>query len=350
MLDFFDKLVAGFSPDLGLDLGTSYVGMLECNRGKWREPACLAYEGTPRQLLTLGEKAKIIEGRCEETCKIVHPITNGFIYDYDGVLELIRLCFAKCTRLGLLGPRVMVAVPVGSSETDWQVYTDLCKAAGARSVFVVPSILASAMGAGLDVSGSKTCFVLDIGAGVSQAAMICMGGIVAADCVPIAGDSFDESIINYCRQEKDLIVGKESAERLKTSGGCAWTDKAEEEFVVKGRDLKSGLPRAIKLTSGELCNILSSDLQIIVNMLERLLQITPPSFVADVAENGLWLCGGGSLLKGLEQFLAYKLSLLCVKVAEPKLCSLNGLEKMFYNPKIMYTISSDSLNRAVSSF
>lgn len=350
MLDFFDRLVSRFSPDLGLDFGTSFIGIVECGRNKWREPACLAYEGSSRQLLTLGEKAKSIEGRCEESCKIIHPIIDGCIDDYDGVLELIRLCFSKCTRLGLLGPRVMVAVPVGSAETDWQVYTDLCRAAGARSVFVVPSILASAMGAGLDISGSKTCFVLDVGAGISQAAMICMGGIVMADYVPIAGDSFDQSIIDYCRYEKDLVVGKESAENLKINGGCAWTDKAEEEFVIKGQDLKSGLPRSVKLTAGEICRILTPNLQSIVDMLERLLQFTPPSFVADVAESGLWLCGGGSQLKGLEQFLALKLGIICGKIAEPNLCSLDGLEKMFYNPKIMHTVTSDSLSRAVSNF
>lgn len=341
MLEFFNRIAAKFSPDMGLDIGSEYIGAIECGNGQlWREPSRLMYENGSGRLLALGIKAKLMDGRTTSACRAERPVKNGCIGDYAGMLELLRFCLGRASRLGFLGPRLMLSVPVSYSDVDCRAASDVCRAAGAASVYFVPAPLAAALGAGLPVSQSKAFMILNIGADLSQAAVICMGGMAVFDSVPEAGAAFDSLIIDYCRTERDLIVGRASAEFLKSSGGCVWTEDDGSEMEIKGRDLRTGLPKRIKITAGDMCRVLKPAAGRIASLVQRVLQLTPPGFAGDIAETGLTLCGGGAQLQGLDQFLTRETGLFCQTAPEPAACTLRGIEQMLIDPRIMKAVNA----------
>lgn len=337
MLDFFDKLVSKFSPDLGVDLGSSVIGVAECGKNYWREPARLVYEIKTDKLVTVGSQAKLMEGRLNRDKIVISPIREGCISDYDKALELLCFCLSRCSNLGLFGPRVLLSVPVGVSETDVRIISDLCRSAGARGISLVAAPLASALGCGLPVTQSQACLVVNIGADITQAAVICMGAIVVADSISVAGTALDKAIVDYCRRQ-NLVVGMGSAEQLKIEGGCAYTENGSLNFEIRGRDLKTGFPRKMKLTSAQILKILKPKLEPISNMLQRLIQLTPPGFTGDILNSGMMLCGGGSRLSGLAQYLAAETGFFCQIAEKPEDCTLLGLEQLYHDPRIMRAV------------
>ena len=196
MLDFFDKLISKFSPDLGVDLGSSSVGVAECGKNYWREHARLIYEVKTDRLIAVGSQAKLMAGRLNKEKILSAPIKEGCVCDYDKALELLCFCLSRCSNLGLFGPRILLSIPVGASEADVRIISDLCRSAGARGISLVAAPLASALGCGLSVTQSKACLVVNVGAEITQAAVICMGAIVVADSIPVAGAALDKAIVD----------------------------------------------------------------------------------------------------------------------------------------------------------
>lgn len=337
MLDFFDKLVSKFSPDLGVDLGSSAIGVAECGKKYWREAARLVYEVKTDKLVAVGSQAKLMAGRLSKEKLLSAPIKEGCICDYDKALELLCFCLSRCSSLGLFGPRILLSVPVGASEADIRIISELCRSAGARGISWVAAPLASALGCGLAVTQSQACLVVNIGAEITQAAVICMGAVVVADSVPVAGAALDKALVDYCRRQ-NLVVGLGSAERLKMEGGCAYTENNALSFAIKGRDLKSGFPRKMKLTAAQILKVLRPKLEQISHMLQRLIQLTPPGFTNDIVNSGLMLCGGGSRLSGLTQYLAAETGFFCQVAEKPEDCTLLGLEQLYHDPRIMRAI------------
>ena len=337
VLDFFDKLISKFSPDLGVDLGSSAIGVAECGKNHWREPARLVYELKNDKMIAIGSQAKLMEGRLNRQKLTVSPIKEGCVCDYDKALELLCFCLSRCSNLGLFGPRILLSIPVGASEADVRLVSDLCRSAGARGVSLVAAPLASALGAGLPITQSQACMVVNIGAEISQAAVICMGAIVVSDAIPVAGASFDKALIDYCRRQ-GLVVGLGSAERLKMEGGCAYTENNALTFEIKGRDLKTGFPRKMKLTSAQILKILRPKLEQIAHMLQRIIQLTPPGFANDIVKSGIMLCGGGSRLAGLPQYISAETGFFCQIAEKPEDCTLLGLEQLYHDPRIMRAV------------
>lgn len=337
MLDFFDKLISKFSPDLGVDLGSSSIGVAECGKNYWREHARLIYEVKTDKLIAVGSQAKLMAGRLNKDKILSAPIKEGCVCDYDKALELLCFCLSRCSNLGLFGPRVLLSVPVGASEADVRIISDLCRSAGARGISLVAAPLASALGCGLSITQSKACLVVNVGAEITQAAVICMGAIVVADSVPVAGASLDKAIVDYCRRQ-NLVVGMGSAEQLKIEGGCAYTENSALNFEIKGRDLKTGFPRKMKLTAAQILKILKPKLEQISNMLQRVIQLTPPGFTNDIVDSGMMLCGGGSRLSGLAQYLAAETGVFCQVAEKPEDCTLLGLEQLYHDPRIMRSV------------
>ncbi|MGM9997811.1 MAG: rod shape-determining protein [Candidatus Bruticola sp.] len=339
VLDFFDKLVSKFSPDLGVDLGSYALGVVECGKSSWREPTRLVYDLKTDKPTAIGEEAKRREGRLGKNKLMKIPIKEGRVCSYDSALELLCFCLSRCSQLGLFGPRILLSVPVGTAEADVRIVSDLCRSAGARGVSVVSAPLASALGAGLSVTQSKACMVVNIGADLTQAAVMCMGAIVSAESIPVAGFSFDKAIVDYCR-DQNLVVGFNSAEALKISGGCAFTEKGSCIFEIKGRDLKTGYPRKMEITSAEILQIFRPKLEQIARMVQRVAQLTPPGFAGDILKTGIMLCGGGCQLSGLSGYLSEKTGFFCQAAEKPEECTLLGLEQLYHDPRIMRSVEN----------
>ncbi|MGM9992850.1 MAG: rod shape-determining protein [Candidatus Bruticola sp.] len=339
MLDFFDNLVSKFSPDLGIDLGSYALGVVECGKSSWREPTRLVYDLKTEKSIAMGEEAKRREGKLSKNRFVKSPIKEGRVCSYDSALEMLCFCLSRCSQLGLFGPRILLSVPVGAAEADVRIISDLCRSAGARGVSAVSAPLASALGAGLPVTQTQACMVVNIGADLTQAAVICMGAVVSAEVIPVAGSSFDKAIVDYCR-EQNLLVGFNSAEALKIAGGCASAESLDCTFDIKGRDLKTGYPRKISVTSAEIRQIFLPKLEQIANMVQRVTQITPPGFAGDVLKTGIMLCGGSSRLRGLSQYLSEKTGFFCQSAEKPEECTLLGLEQLYHDPRIMRSVEN----------
>ena len=339
-MDFFERLVAKFSPDLGVDLGSDWLGLVECGQAQWREAARVVYYLPQDQLSAWGAKARLLEGRLLPTSKLVSPFRRGRILDYRGALELGRQLLRRCHNVGLGGPRLTLALPVNASGLERQLACDWGRALGARAWSIVPTPLAAALGAGLELlCCAEAHLLVDIGAQSLQVALLSWGGVVAADSLPQGSDALDRALIEYCRAERGLVVGRASAEHLKIEGGCAWTLKRREEFSIKGRDLASGLPRRQKLSAKELLQIYKPHLERWSRFIQSFLQAAPPQLASDIMAGGLTLCGGGSLLQGLEQYLASSLGLICQRASEPESCTLRGLDRLGRDPRLRQALA-----------
>ncbi|MBQ7501822.1 rod shape-determining protein [bacterium] len=350
MLKFLDKIVSRFAPDLGLDIGSDNIGICECGESTFREAARLLYEDESRErLLAVGMRAKLYEGRTKKSVFPLRPIRRGHVCDYEGALELLRFCISKRAHTGLFGSRVVAAVPIGTADADRQILSDLCFALGARGFYTVISPLASAVGAGLDIFSSESCIVADIGSETTQAAVVCMGGIVSAGIMPSGSRAFDRLIISYCRDKLGLAVGESSAEFFKGVCDCSRVpDKAE--LTVCGQDLRTGLPKRAKIDSLEVAGILAPQLRKIRDFILRIMQYAPPHFLESVMSGGAILCGGGANLKGLDSFLAAETSLPFMRVQEPEYCTLKGVELSIKDPRIMRAVLSVNLDKTAAEF
>lgn len=350
MLKFIDKVISRFAPDLGLDIGSDHIGICECGEGSFREAARLMYEDESRErLLAVGMRAKLFEGRTKSGVFSLRPVRCGHVCDYEGALELLRFCLSKRAHTGVFGSRVVAAVPIGTADADRQIMSDLCFASGARGFYTVISPLASAAGAGLDIFGSESCIVVDIGSETTQAAVICMGGIVSAGIMPSGSRAFDKLIVSYCREQLGLAAGESSAEFFKKICDCSRIpDKAE--LSLCGQDLRTGLPKRVKIDSSDIADIFAPQLRKLRDFILRIMQYSPPHFLESIVSGRAVLCGGGANLKGLDSFLAGETSLPFMRAQEAEFCTLKGLELSIKDPRIMRAAAAFNLNRTAAEF
>ncbi len=330
---FFSSL----SPDIGIDLGTAATPVMECGRGiTLREPSYVAFDRLSDSLVAYGAKAKQMKGRVPSNIEVIRPVRKGVVADYKACEAMLR-CLISRTRRGLLGPRIMVGVPVDVTDVERKAVSEAVKSAGARSVYVVPQPLAAAVGCGLPVMEAHGTMIVDIGGGTSQAAVMSMGGIIVSDSIRVAGDSFDEALADYLRREHDLLVGNSIAERIKIEAGAAVLGE-DAETNAAGRDIKTGLPRKVKLTSDEICRAFSGVLEEIANLVKRVLENTPPEFADDIVEYGISLSGGSSLLRGIDKYLTKRTGVYCQVSEDPLSSVAYGVEKMFGDPRLMRSL------------
>lgn len=330
-------IFSGLSPDIGIDLGTAATPVMECGRGiTLREPSYVAYDRLNDSLVAYGAKAKQMKGRMPSNIEVIRPVRKGVVADYKACEAMLR-CLISRTRRGLLGPRIMVGVPVDVTDVERKAVSEAVKSAGARSVYVVPQPLAAAVGCGLPVMEAHGTMIVDIGGGTSQAAVMSMGGIIVSDSIRVAGDSFDDALVDYLRHEQNLLVGPSIAERVKIEAGAAVKGEEVETYAA-GRDIKTGIPRKVRLTSDEICHALSGVLDEIADLVKRVLENTPPEFADDIVEYGISLSGGSSLLRGIDRFLSKRTGVYCKVTEEPLSSVAYGVEKMFGDPRLMRSL------------
>jgi rod shape-determining protein MreB and related proteins len=292
--------------ELGIDLGTANT--LVYLRGAGivvREPSVIAHRTDRRGVLAVGDEAKRMIGRTPAEIVATRPLRHGVIADF----EITASMLSYFMRRGLPGrssrrPRVIVGIPYGVTEVEKRAVLDATLHAGAREAYLIEQPLAAAIGAGAPVSEPVGSMIVDIGGGTTEVATIALGGIVTARSIRVAGDDMDEAIIQYVRRAYNLLIGERTAEEIKIAIGSAYPENGEQTIKARGRDLISGLPRTLPLTSGEIRDAMAQPVQTILETVRTTLERTPPELAADIMERGLLLTGGGSLLRGLATLLA----------------------------------------------
>lgn len=310
MFDRFWQLV---SHDIGIDLGTVNTLVLVRNKGILiREPSVVAIHKKSKQVLAIGAEAKRMLGRTPMAIEVVRPLRDGVISDFDTTQAMLRHFIQKVHQNPGSGfklpkiprPRVVVGIPSGVTEVERRAVQDAALMSGARAAYLIEEPMAAAIGAGLPIEEPEGNMVVDIGGGTTEIAVISLGGVVINRSLRVAGDELDQDIINYLRMRYGLLIGEKTAENIKIEVGSAMPLKGEKETVVRGRDLATGLPKSLKISSSEIREALMNTLNQIIGMIAEVLEETPPELVADVLERGIVITGGGALLRGLDKKIA----------------------------------------------
>jgi len=311
---------------VGIDLGTANVLVYIKGKGVvLNEPSVVAINRETNEILAVGEEARLMLGRTPSNIVAVRPLRDGVISDYDITERMLKYFIRKACGSGrLFKPQIMVCVPSGVTEVERRAVVDAATQAGGKSVYLMEEPVAAAIGAGLDIAKPDGCMVIDIGGGTTDIAVISLGGIVASASVKVAGDKFDDAIVKYMKKAHRLYIGERTAEELKLTIGTAYP---RDEVIVKecrGRDLVTGFPKSVEVTSREMMDALEEHLQTICEAIHAVLEETPPELAADISNTGICLTGGGALLYGLDKRIA-EFTEIPVWIAEdPKSCVAVG--------------------------
>ncbi len=318
-----------FSKDIGIDLGTANTLVFLKNKGiVMREPSVVAVDVRTDTVLAVGTDAKEMIGRTPGSIVAVRPLKDGVIADFDITATMLKHFIRTTVRPSIFSkPKVIVCIPSGVTEVERRAVQDTARQAGAGEVELIEEPMAAAIGAGLPVFEPTGSLVVDIGGGTSEVAMISLGDIVTACSVRVAGDKFDESIIQYVKKNYNLLIGERTAEEIKIQIGSAYPYEGEGSMQIKGRNLVDGLPKNVVINAAEVRDALADPLSIIVEAIKNTLEKTPPELSADIIDHGIMLTGGGALLRGLDLLVAQETS-MPVHVAERPLdCVAEGTGK-----------------------
>lgn len=315
-----------FSKDIGIDLGTSST--LVCVKGEGviiREPSVVAVDVKSKTVLAIGTEAKMMIGRTPGSIVAVRPLRDGVIADFDMTADMLRRFMLKATRNSPFAKtRVIICVPSGVTEVERRAVKDAAVGAGARSVELIEEPMAAAIGAGLPTDQPTGSMIVDIGGGTTDVAIISLGGIVTAKSIRVAGDAFDEEIINYIKKKYNLLIGERTAEEIKTNIGSAAPYDGEGAMDVKGRNLLDGLPKSVEVTSEEVREAMSKSINQILEAIHSTLEVTPPEISADIIDRGIYLTGGGALIRGIDQLIADETKISVHVADDPIDCVVNG--------------------------
>lgn len=298
----------GFSKDMGIDLGTANTLIYLKGKGIiLREPSVVAIKNdTVKQVLAVGDEAKEMIGRTPGNIVAIRPMKDGVIADFDVTQTMLKMFIRKVANSSSfvrLNPRIVVCFPSGVTEVEKRAIEEATKSAGAREVYLMEEPMAAAVGAGLPVSEPTGSMVVDIGGGTTEVAVISLGGIVTSKSLRIAGDELDQSIVSYIKKEYSLMIGERTAEQVKIEIGSAFPEEEEETLNIKGRDLISGLPKIITISSEEIREALNEPVNAIIDAIKSTLEKTPPELAADIMDKGIMLTGGGAYLHGLDKLV-----------------------------------------------
>ena len=334
----------GFATEVGIDLGTANVLVYIKGKGiVLNEPSVVAINKDTDEILAVGEEARQMLGRTPANIVAVRPLRDGVISDYDITERMLKHFIRKTCGSGrFFKPKIMVCVPSGVTEVEKRAVREAATQAGGKDVYLMEEPVAAAIGAGIDISKPDGVMVIDIGGGTTDIAVISLGGIVANTSVKIAGDKFDEAIIKYMRKEHKLYIGERTAEELKLTIGTAFP---RDEVVTKecrGRDLVTGLPKSVEVTSDEMMDALEEPLHAICEAVHNVLEITPPELAADISNSGIIITGGGALLCGIDKRIEDRTAIKVVVAEDPKSCVAVGTGKSL---DILDKLESSSLNR-----
>jgi rod shape-determining protein MreB and related proteins len=326
----YDMVFGHFSRDLGIDLGTATTlvfargeGIILC------EPSVVAIDKESGKSLAIGNEAKGMLGRTPASIVAVRPMRDGVIADFEITETMLRHFLNKShNRSAFVRPRIVVGVPSGITGVEKRAVLDAALHAGAREAYLVEEPMAAAIGANLPVSEAQGSMIVDIGGGTTEVAVLALGGIVVSKSIRVAGDEMDEAIVAHCRKNYNLLIGERTAEQIKIDIGSAYPLSEERTIEVRGRDLVTGLPKTLTLTSSEIRDALSDPVSTVVDAVRMTLEKTPPELAADIMDRGIVMAGGGSLLRGLDKYLAQETDMSVYVVDDPISCVAYGTGKI----------------------
>lgn len=333
--------------DIGIDLGTANI--LVTLKGKGivlKEPSVVAIDRRSGAILATGHEAKEMLGRTPDQIKAVRPLKDGVIADFTATQLLLKNIIAKvCQRYNAGKPRVVVGVPSGITEVEERAVEESVMQAGAREVYLIDEPMAAAIGANLDVAEPSGNIIVDIGGGTTEVAVISLGGIVISHSLRIAGDELDEDIVNYIKREMNLAIGETTAEQIKMEIGCATPLMTEETMEIRGRDLTTGLPRNVIVTSTQMEEAMKNSISEIIDIVKSTLEKTPPELASDIVEKGIVLAGGGALIKNLDKLISQKTNMPVYVAENPLDCVVKGTGKTLEDLERLKTVLLNARHR-----
>lgn len=295
----------GMSKDMGIDLGTANTLIYVKGKGiLLREPSVVAINNETKKVLAVGEEAKQMIGRTPGNIVAIRPLKDGVIADFDVTQTMLRKFIEKVSsKNAFTSPRIVICFPSGVTEVEKRAIDEATKQAGARYVFLMEEPMASAIGAGLPVNEPTGSMIVDIGGGTTEVAVISLGGIVTSKSLRIAGDELDTAIISYIKKEYNLMIGERTAESVKIEVGSAYKVGEENSMQIRGRDLITGLPKIVDISSTEIREALKEPVSAIIEAIKATLEKTPPELASDIMDKGIMLAGGGALLRGIDMII-----------------------------------------------
>ena len=316
----------GFNRDLGIDLGTSNLLIFQKGRGiVVREPSVVALAKATGEPKAFGSDAHQMVGRTSSSIETVHPIQHGAIAHYTATEAMLRHYFGKIHgKTAFWKPRVVVSVPSNVTSVEKQAVLDACRAAGAKEAFPIEEPMAAALGLGIGVGDPDGNLVIDLGGGTTDLAVTSLGGIAVSESIRIGGDNLDEAIHRYVKRQHNVLLGERTAEEIKCEIGSAFPLPTELELEIRGRDMQSGMPKVVTVSSEEIRAAIAEPIGQIVEKVRAVLERTPPELANDIARNGIWLSGGGALLKGLEARIEHETGIMAHRSDDPLSCVANG--------------------------
>jgi rod shape-determining protein MreB len=324
-VSFVSYITAAGSRDMAVDLGTANTLVYERGRGiVLLEPSVVAIDSLNETVHAVGVEAKRMIGRTPATISAIRPLRHGVIADFDVTERMLRYFIRKVNQNRFAHPRVVMCVPSGVTDVEKRAVDEACQAAGARQVRQIEEPIAAAIGSGLAIAEPRGNLVVDVGGGTSEVAVISLGGIVVSKSLRIGGYEFDEAIMSYVKGCHQLAIGQQTAEDLKLEIGSAWPLEQELESEIRGRHLVTGLPKTVVLTSQEVRAALEEPLRAIIEVVKETLEQTPPELAADIADRGVMLAGGGSLLRGFDQRLRHETGMPAFLAESPLTCVAAG--------------------------
>lgn len=323
------KLFGIGNKDIGIDLGTA--NMLVTLKGKGivlKEPSVVAINKNSGNIVATGVEAKEMLGRTPEQIKAVRPLKDGVIADFTATQLMLRNILEKvCKKYNVGRPRVVVGVPSGITEVEERAVKESVLQAGAREVYLIEEPMAAAIGANLDVSEPSGSIIVDIGGGTTEVAVVSLGGIVVSNSIRVAGDELDNDIVSYVKKELNLSIGETTAEEVKKEIGCALPLMTEMSKEIRGRDLTTGLPKNVNVTSTMMQEAMEESINEIVDIIKTTLEKTPPELASDIMEKGIVLAGGGALIQNLDKLLSKRTGMPVYIATDPLDCVVKGTGK-----------------------
>ena len=343
------SLLGLFSHDIGIDLGTANTAVMVKGRGiVIDEPSVVAIDRISKKILAIGAEAKRMVGRTPANIVAVRPLRDGVISDFE-VTERMVHYFIRAVHdrsyFGIPRPRVVIGIPSGVTEVEKRAVHDAVLNAGARAAYLVEEPMAAAIGAGLPIMEPHGCMIVDVGGGTTEVAVIALGGIVVSTSIRIAGDEMDQEVIAYARQVHNMLIGERTAEEIKIQAGSAFPLEEEEMVEIRGRDLATGLPKSVEVSTVELRDALSGSINAIVEAVRSTIEITPPELVADLMHRGIALAGGCALLRGLDRRLAQETKFPVYVAEEPLYCVVRGAGEVLEEAAMLAKVHSSLATR-----
>lgn len=339
-----DSLFGLLSHDLAIDLGTANTMVLVKGKGILiREPSVVARQKKTKEILAIGAKAKKMIGKTPALIEVIRPLRDGVIADFDATEAMLTRYIREVHESGKLipkipKPRVVIGIPTGVTEVERRAVQDAALSAGARKAYLIEEPMAAAIGVGLPIENPEGMLIVDIGGGTTEIAVISLGGIVIERCLRIAGDEMDEAVISFMRLKYSILIGEATAEEVKIQLGTAYplgNEHQEKQMVIRGRDLESGLPKSIKISTNEVREAIAPVVREIVEAIADVIEETPPELVSDIVARGITLCGGGSQLVALDKLIAEESKMPVWLADDPMTAVVRGCGKILEDESLL---------------